>query len=149
MGGGDFCIIFRNGGIYFEEDCCVFLARWEPFARNFLYFILQTVQFTHKISVYQNQNQNLYSLRSCNKALGKDKENTHTYIHIHTDTDGGSIISQIRRSHYRFRGLVQRQGFFCSLISFFVAFYANMAWNPAKKTYLFLWILADCISPTP
>ena len=37
-----FLYFFRKVGIYFEENFCVCRARWNPFARNFLYFIPQS-----------------------------------------------------------------------------------------------------------
>ena len=43
----NFCIFFCKVGIYFEENFCICQTRWNPFARNFLYFIPQSCCILH------------------------------------------------------------------------------------------------------
>ena len=43
----NFCIFFCKVGIYFEENFCICQTRWNPFTRNFLYFIPQSCCILH------------------------------------------------------------------------------------------------------
>ena len=42
-----FLYFFCKVGIYFEENFCICQTRWNPFARNFLYFISQSCYILH------------------------------------------------------------------------------------------------------